>query len=434
MPPRVVLAQVHLLEVLIEPALGEQMPPRLALVVQQRHLRQLGRMDQPRDTRQPALERRGRDGGARPGGPVEMQVRAAPAVPAAEQLPRGVGHAVDGHPLPFHHVLVEVGWPADGLAGVVDDEIEPVAGGQQLVAEGFDARRVAEIETEDLEPVAPVGEVRLHGVAGRRVAGESGGDDQPRAGPEELDPRLVADLDPPAGQQRHAAAEVGRLGALGEVELGARRTELVVEVVDVGELLLADVAVLGLDRLPEVGIAGLFALLEAAGRKNVGTGVDRLAAEGPDPGGVARLLLAAHPGGLALAHRGPDQPAAGEGVGRVDVAGRLDQAVPVVGGHAEEECAVGHDPFEQRGGGAQALEKLGVGGRARGAALRCGHGGGSLTTGRAEAQERPHPRKISATYRRGDPHHGLGMARSLCWPQYSMRGAAPGICRARLPA
>jgi uncharacterized protein (DUF1697 family) len=41
--------------------------------------------------------------------------------------------------------------------------------------------------------------------------------------------------------------QVGGLGALGEVEVGARRAELVVEVVDLGVLLLADVAVLRLD-------------------------------------------------------------------------------------------------------------------------------------------------------------------------------------------
>src|SRR5439155_6388927 len=121
------------------------------------------------------------------------------------------------------------GRAADGLAGVVDDEVEPVAGREQLVAEGLDARRVPEVEPEDLEPVSPAAEVRFPGVARRRVAGEAGGDDQPGAGPEQLNAGLVADLDASAGEQRSAAREVGSLGALGIVELGAGRTELVIE-------------------------------------------------------------------------------------------------------------------------------------------------------------------------------------------------------------
>jgi hypothetical protein len=49
-------------------------------------------------------------------------------------------------------------------------------------------------------------------------------------------------------------------------------------VVDLGELPLADVAVLRLDRLPELGIAGHFALLEPGRREDIRAGVDRLAA------------------------------------------------------------------------------------------------------------------------------------------------------------
>ena len=122
---------------------------------------------------------------------------------------------------PLHHVRVEVGRTAHRLAGVVDDEVEPVARGQQLAAERLDARRVPQVESEDLEPVAPVAEVGLGGVARGGVAGKARGDDEVRARAQQLEPGLVADLDPPAGEQRHAAAQVGQLGALGEVELGA---------------------------------------------------------------------------------------------------------------------------------------------------------------------------------------------------------------------
>ena len=66
---------------------------------------------------------------------------------------------------PLHHVRVELRRPPHGLAGVVDDEVEPVARGEQVAAERLDARRVPQIEPEDLEPVAPVAEVGLLRVA-----------------------------------------------------------------------------------------------------------------------------------------------------------------------------------------------------------------------------------------------------------------------------
>ena len=65
-----------------------------------------------------------------------------------------------------------------------------------------------------------------------------------RAGAQQLDARLVADLDPAAGEEGHAPVEIGGLGALREVEGGTLGTELVVEVVSVGEFVLAHVAVL----------------------------------------------------------------------------------------------------------------------------------------------------------------------------------------------
>ena len=186
-----------------------------------------------------------------------MQVGATPPLIGAQQPAGGLRHGVQRRGLAGHHVLVELGRPPHGLAGIVDDEVEPVPGCQQLPAERLDARRMAQVEPEDLEPVPPVGKIRFRGVADRGVPGEAGGDDQVGAGAQQLDAGLVADLDPAAGQQRHPAPQVGQLGALGEVERRAGRAHLVVEVVDGGVLLLADVAVLRLDRLPELGVVDL---------------------------------------------------------------------------------------------------------------------------------------------------------------------------------
>ena len=106
---------------------------------------------------------------------------------------------------------------------------------------------MAQIEAVDLEAVTPVGEVGLLRVARGRVAGKTRRDDQVGARAQQLDPRLVADLDAPARQERDAALEVGGLGALREVERRARRAQLVVEGMQLAVRLLADVAVLLLD-------------------------------------------------------------------------------------------------------------------------------------------------------------------------------------------
>ena len=118
---------------------------------------------------------------------------------------------------------------------------------EQLVAEGLDARRVAQIEAEDLQAVGPLRKVGLRRVACRRVARKARRDDQLRAAAQELQARLVADLHPPAGEERDPTAQIGELAALAEVELGAGGTELVVELVDREVVLLADVAVLAFE-------------------------------------------------------------------------------------------------------------------------------------------------------------------------------------------
>src|SRR5687767_783798 len=162
----------------------------------------------------------------------------------AHQPPHVLGHLMQRRGLALHHVAIELGRTPHRLAGVVDDEVEARAGGQQLAAERLNARRVAQIEAEDLETIGPVREVRLARVTLRRIAREPGRDDQARTAAQQLQARLVANLDAPARQQRDAAAQVRDLRPLAKVELGALGTELIVEVVDDLVLLLADVTVL----------------------------------------------------------------------------------------------------------------------------------------------------------------------------------------------
>ena len=193
------LAQIDLLQILIEPALGEQM----ALVAasssgSRRHLRQRrgrasARARRARSRREPGRRSRACRSAAAP----RRRRAGAARRPAACAPQRDVSRV--------HHVAIELRRPPHGLAGVVDDEVEPVVRRQQVMAEGLDARRVPQIEPEDLEPIAPLGEVRFLRVARGRIARKARGHDQVRAGAEQLDARLIADLDAPAGQHGDAA-------------------------------------------------------------------------------------------------------------------------------------------------------------------------------------------------------------------------------------
>ena len=225
----------------------------------------------------------------------------------------------------------------------------------QVRAERFDARRVAQVEPEDLEPVAPLVEVGLLRVAVRGIAREAGGDDQLRARPQQLDPRLVPDLHAPAGEQRDAARQVGGLRALGVVEVGARRAELVVERMDVAVELLADVAVLRLDDLAELGIVVHVGLLELGGREDVRRREHRLLAQHADPGLCEHALVALELRRLLLPlHRlAPLSP--GDEVGIEDVPGGREQPGPFLLRQGREQAAVANDRFQQLRGCLQLL-------------------------------------------------------------------------------
>jgi hypothetical protein len=96
----------------------------------------------------------------------------------------------------------------------VDDEVERGQVLEEVLREGLDAGRVAQVEPVDLEALAEVVEVGLAGEAHCGVTREARGHDHPRAGAQQLDGRLVADLHARPGDERHAAAQVGGLRAL----------------------------------------------------------------------------------------------------------------------------------------------------------------------------------------------------------------------------
>ena len=200
-------------------------------------------------------------------------------------------------------------------------------------AERLDARRVPQVEAEDLQPIAPTrAKSGSRGVARRRIARKARRDDEVRAGAQQLEPGLVADLHAPAGEQRDAAAQVGQLGALREVQLGARRAQLIVEVVDDRVVLLADVAVLRRQGLPRLGVPR---------REDVRRREHRLPAKCPDAGLGQHALVPTRGRRFPLADDGLHHPASRAGVGVEDRGGRLAQPPPVSLGQQRQQAVIG---------------------------------------------------------------------------------------------
>ena len=256
------------------------------------------------------------------------------------------GKLLERRGLAFHHVRVELRRPAHRLAGVVDDEVQPAARGDQVRAERLDAWRVPQIEAEDLQAIAPRLEVGFAGVACRGVAREPRGDDQVRARPQQLQSGLVADLDASAGQQRHASPQVGQLRPLRKVQVAARRTQPVVEVMDDGEVLLADVAVLRRQR-------GL--RLDVGRREDIGRREHRLASERADARLTPHPIVTTRDRRFSLADDRLHHHAARAGIRVVDIGHGLAQTDAVVLAHQRQQPAIGGELLEGCGGLAQAL-------------------------------------------------------------------------------
>ena len=281
-----------------------------------------------------------------PGG---QHLRASQALVCSEQPAHLSGHRARSRRLVLQHVPVELGRPAHRLAGVVDDEVQARPARAQVRAEGLDARCVAQIEAEDLEPGDPELEVGLLRIPGRGVTRKSRRHDQLRAGTEELDSGLIADLHPPARQQRHTSPQICRLRPLAIVEVAARRTQLVVERMHLEVVLLADVAVLRCDQLSLLGVVADGFLLEAGRREHVGRREHRLLAQHPDAGPGEHGLVPLELGRLLLApHRLPPPPPLHE-IGVVDVPGSRKQPGSLLHRQRAQQAAVADDRLEQLG-------------------------------------------------------------------------------------
>ena len=133
------------------------------------------------------------------------------------------------------------GRPAHRLRRVVDQDVQRPCGGDR-VGQRDHLGRIAQVDADHAQPVQPVGAVRHGGEPAHGVVREAGGDRGVGAVAQQPQRDVHADLGPSAGEQRAAPGQVGARVALGPVERGARRAELVVERVDHGVAVLADVA------------------------------------------------------------------------------------------------------------------------------------------------------------------------------------------------
>ena len=102
-----------------------------------------------------------------------MSVRRRPSYRTEQFLDRR-RHRASRRAFRVEHVPIELGRPANGLARVVDDEVEPVVRRAHVLAEALDARRVPQVEPEDLQSVTPLVEIRLPvRIASQRRAGSA---------------------------------------------------------------------------------------------------------------------------------------------------------------------------------------------------------------------------------------------------------------------
>ena len=136
---------------------------------------------------------------------------------------------------------VGAGSAAHGLGRVVDQDVQRALRGHG-VRKRDDLSGIAQVDANDAQPVQPVGTVGHRGETAHGVVREAGGDGRVGAVAEQSQRDVHADLGAAAGEQGAPAGEVGAGVALGAVERGAFRAELVVEGVDHRVAVLAHVA------------------------------------------------------------------------------------------------------------------------------------------------------------------------------------------------
>ena len=128
-----------------------------------------------------------------------------------------------------------------GLRCVVDENVERTLS-RDRIGERDHLGRVTQIDTDDAQAVQPILGVVHCREAANGIARKPGGDGGMGAVAQQPQGDIHADFGTAAGEQCALAGEVGASVTLGVTGEGAARAELVVERVDHGVLLLADIA------------------------------------------------------------------------------------------------------------------------------------------------------------------------------------------------
>src|SRR5438552_9343431 len=164
---------------------------------------------------------------------------------------------------------------------------------------------------------------------------------------------LIPNLDASTCEQRHPAAQIGNLGPFAEVQVGAFRAKLVVEMMKRRVVAFADIAVLWLARLAKIQVVLGLVRLDRWRRKRVGCGEHAAAAQFPDSGLIEDILFPMQFFCLALAYPGLEEPSLLFRIGQEYLARSFQEAGVFLRGKLSEDRAVGRNLFQDLDGGAQ---------------------------------------------------------------------------------
>ena len=133
------------------------------------------------------------------------------------------------HGLERYEVRVVGGRPTNGLASVVDDDVQSMVALAHEVTPPLEHSQVPKVEAVDVQPCAPNVRVAFRGESSRGVSDETGRGDHHGSAPQQLQGDAVADFDARARDDAHHAFHVRPLLAFAPVELRARRAQIGVE-------------------------------------------------------------------------------------------------------------------------------------------------------------------------------------------------------------
>ena len=136
---------------------------------------------------------------------------------------------------------VGAGGAAHSLGGIVDQDVQR-PGVSDGVGQADHLGRVAQVDADHPQPVQPVAGIGQAGEPPHGIAGKPRGDRRVGAVAKQAQGDVHPDLGPAAGEQGTLAGQIGAGLPFGTTEQRAVRTQLVIERIDVGVVLFADVA------------------------------------------------------------------------------------------------------------------------------------------------------------------------------------------------